>query len=312
MSAVRFGSFGERGSFCEEAAWAYAEQEGLEVDVIAFPVAEALLRALVRRDVAYGVLPVFNSVGGLVRGTFEALGAVPFEPFGQISIAIRHCLLVRPGERGRIRRIVSHPQALVQCERNLRRGFPGAALEPAGDTASAARDLAAGGLSGPDGATAVLASRRAAELFGLRVLEADVQDEPDNATAFLVLRPPGPAAVRPLPTGADAPAAFEGLRARIGDLDTLLIRLLGERLRLAVDLGRLKAALGRPVEDPSREAELARLHREAALGAGLDPARVAAAFAAVLEVSKALQGAPQGPAGAPDEPPVSPPREPPP
>lgn len=181
---LRMGVFGSEGSFTEEAGRAYAEREGLAC-AIEFRVDPGeLLRAVDEGRVDLGVLPVMNSVGGLVRASFEAMGRHPFEPVGQIGVAIRHCLLARPGTKAEaITDVVSHPQALVQCERYLARHLAGAACRPWNDTGSAARDLARGELPAT---TAVLASRRAAERFGLAVLAEDVQDAADNLTTFVV------------------------------------------------------------------------------------------------------------------------------
>jgi chorismate mutase len=81
------------------------------------------------------------------------------------------------------------------------------------------------------------------------------------------------------------------LRARIEELDTAMIRLLGERFAHVRLLGRAKALAGLALENPSREAELRAFHLQAAQREGLDPTLVLRIFEVVLEHSKAEQRA---------------------
>ena len=80
-----------------------------------------------------------------------------------------------------VRRVVSHPIALLQCRETLQ--ALGVAVEPASNTAAAAKEIA----SSSDGSTAVLASEAAASIYGLAILRRNVHDRPDNATTFCVL-----------------------------------------------------------------------------------------------------------------------------
>ncbi len=87
-----------------------------------------------------------------------------------------------PGARlDDIRRVHSHPQALAQCEANLKK--LGLETVPEADTAGSARQLA----QRPDRESAALASRRAAEVYGLQVLAENMEDNPENYTRFLVI-----------------------------------------------------------------------------------------------------------------------------
>jgi prephenate dehydratase len=80
-----------------------------------------------------------------------------------------------------IRRVISHPIALLQCRETLL--AMGVTVEPASNTAAAAKEIAEAG----DGSTAVLASEAAASIYGLTILRRNVHDRPDNATTFCVL-----------------------------------------------------------------------------------------------------------------------------
>src|SRR5262249_10132204 len=89
----------------------------------------------------------------------------------------------------------------------------------------------------------------------------------------------------------DSGDGIEFLRARIAELDSAVIRLLGERFAHVRLLGRWKALAEVPVEDPAREAELRALYHQAAQREGLDPLLVLRIFEAVHEQSRAVQAA---------------------
>ena len=95
----------------------------------------------------------------------------------------QNLLAAKDAKRGDIRTITSHEQALRQCSAYLKREWPQAVLQEYEDTAKAAEDLAAGKLSKT---TAVIASRAAADVYGLQILEESIQDLKENFTSFIV------------------------------------------------------------------------------------------------------------------------------
>ncbi len=185
LEATKLAVFGAEGSFSEQAALSYAEREGLNLELEHHDTVGAVMDA-VGRSACLGVIPIANTLGGLVRASFEAMGSRTFLPRGQISLDINHCLVVaRPGlGRQDITQVVSHPQALVQCERFLDRDLPGVPRLEWSDTASAAKSLAEGVL---EATSAVIASPRAAALFRLSVWKENIQDSLHNKTTFLVI-----------------------------------------------------------------------------------------------------------------------------
>lgn len=135
-------------------------------------------------EVTWGLLPIENTIAGSVVGSYDVLASTEFAVVGEVVAPIHHCLLGLPGARlDGVTRVFSHPVALAQCTRFLR-GRP--IMDPVAvyDTAGAAREVAAAG----DPGRAAIASRRAAALYGLAVLAADIEDRPDNQTRFLVVR----------------------------------------------------------------------------------------------------------------------------
>ncbi len=128
------------------------------------------------------VIPIENSLHGRVADIHFLLPESGLSITGEHFVRVRHCLLGVPGTRREdVTTAVSHPQALGQCRRRLRDW--GIAPEAYADTAAAAALVAAEG----DPAHAAVASRLAAELYGLDVLAEGIEDEAHNTTRFVVL-----------------------------------------------------------------------------------------------------------------------------
>ncbi len=289
-TVLRIGYLGACGSFSEEAALVHAERLACAAELGGESTPGEVLARLACGACDLAVLPVANSCGGLVWPTLSALSEHDIVLADEVVLPVRVSLFAaRQGiEPAAIERLASHPQALRQCARTLARLLPGRAPLPWSDTASAARDLAAGVL---DERTGVLCSARAGERYGLALLAADVHDEPDNRTFFAVLRP-APGTV-PLRGDSMTPEIedIEVMRARIGQIDTAILRLLGERFSHVRLLGRFKARADVPVESPEREAELRAMYLRTAQREGLDPTLVLRVFEAVLERSRLEQRA---------------------
>jgi prephenate dehydratase len=133
-------------------------------------------------DVDLGVVPVENSLAGSVHQNFDLLLETDLHVAREIIVRVSHCLMALPGVKlDDVRVVRSHPQALAQCD-----GFIAERkLKPieAFDTAGSAEELRASQARDE----AVIASRRAAELYGLEVLQEAIEDEPFNFTRFFML-----------------------------------------------------------------------------------------------------------------------------
>ena len=130
----------------------------------------------------YAMLPVENAVAGSVTRSYELLMEHDLRIHAEVILRVRHMLLAPHGTQlADLERVRSHPQALAQCHRYL--GRHGLEPEPAFDTAGSARDLAAE----PQPGVGAIASELAAELYGLEILDRDIQDFPFNYTRFFVL-----------------------------------------------------------------------------------------------------------------------------
>ena len=126
---------------------------------------EDVFAAVAEGRATRGILPMENSIGGSIHRNYDLLVEHELPIVGEVEIAVDHCLLVRPGTRLEDLTVVySHPQALAQCEQYLAR-ISGVEIVAVYDTAGGAKMVAEG-----DRADAgAVASRRAAEVFGLEI-----------------------------------------------------------------------------------------------------------------------------------------------
>ncbi|MEN6459639.1 MAG: prephenate dehydratase [Thermoguttaceae bacterium] len=176
LELVGFG--GEHGSFGEIAAQAFVR------GVAPIPCADFqdVFSCVSNGELEYGVVPVENSLEGSVAEVNDLLIATDLHIVAEVAIPIHHHLLVLPGVgRQEIRSVYSHPQALGQCRAFLTRNK----LEPRPfhNTAGAARWLA----QEQHRSAGVIASHLAAALYGLQVVEAEIEDHPGNATRFVFI-----------------------------------------------------------------------------------------------------------------------------
>lgn len=192
---------GEPGAYGEEAVLGYFGAG--RVLPSPRPTFIAACAAAERGEVAAVALPVENSLAGTVGEALDALAATELVIAGELLLPVHHCLLaVRGASIEGIRTVTSHPQALAQCGPRL--AAAGWQLVTAADTASGARTVAERG----DPTLAAVASRAAAERYGLDVLATDLQGSGVNLTRFIVAGRPGepmPDAAGPLAPREDAP-----------------------------------------------------------------------------------------------------------
>lgn len=141
-----------------------------------------LFERLQAKEVDYSLLPVENALAGSVSGAYELLLDQDVRIQAEVILHVHHALLATQGTTlDDVREVRSHPQALLQCDRFLKRHK----IKPVGwyDTAGAAQELA----KSPEPGVAAIASELAGELYGLDLLESEIEDEPFNYTRFLLM-----------------------------------------------------------------------------------------------------------------------------
>ena len=178
---TRVGFQGERGAYSEKAIHAlFAEQP---VESVPFPTSYAVVDALKKNQINFGLLPIENSIMGSITHTYDLLLENKLSILKEIIIPIHHALLALKGAKlNQIKKIYSHPAALAQCEVFLRK-FKQTDILPTYDTAGAARMIAEKNLTD----TAAIASVESAQVYGLHVLKENIEDYPHNQTRFVLI-----------------------------------------------------------------------------------------------------------------------------
>jgi chorismate mutase / prephenate dehydratase len=179
------------------------------------------------------LLPIENTTAGSINETYDLLAEGGITITGEVVSHIEHCLLGLPGATvEQLRRVLSHPQALLQCQSFLA-AAPWLTAEAEFDTAGAARKVREGG----DPVVAAIASEAAGRTFGLAVLQRGIQTQQGNFTRFVEV------ATTPAPCPPDASCKTSLLLA-LEDRPGALGEVLGELGRRGVNLTKLES---RPV-----------------------------------------------------------------
>ena len=172
---------GERGAYGEMAALRFFKNAKL-LPLRSF---REVFEAAERGEAHHAVVPVENSIEGSVNEVYDLLlESRKLEVTGEVYQRVRHCLIANPGaKKSSIRAVHSHPQALAQCRGYLLKNRMEAL--PAYDTAGAVKMIK----EGSSMTAAAIASGRAAELYGMEILDEGIEDRKNNYTRFLVLSP---------------------------------------------------------------------------------------------------------------------------
>jgi prephenate dehydratase len=135
-----------------------------------------------KHETEWAVVPIENSLEGGVTETYDLLLNSELKVTGEIKFRIRHCLIAKPNSTLKgIRRVLSHPQALAQCRKNLEK--LGLVHQPFYDTAGSVKFVA----DSSDSSLAAIAGRRSAKVYDMKVLKTDMEDSKTNYTRFLIL-----------------------------------------------------------------------------------------------------------------------------
>lgn len=170
---------GEPGAFSEEASLAYFDHP-ITVPCETF---DDVFEVVASGNCDYGLIPIENSLAGSIHQNYDLLLNNKLHIIGEYFLRVQLCLIAFPGVvKSEIRHIISHPQPLGQSAGYLRK-MRGVTTEPVYDTAGSVKILKASG----DRTTAAIASRRAAEIYGMQILEENIEDNPENYTRFLAI-----------------------------------------------------------------------------------------------------------------------------
>ncbi len=170
---------GPPGTYTEAAA---VKQFGHFASTRALASIDEVFREVESEGAHYGVVPVENSTEGMVNHTLDCFMESPVLICAEVELPIHHALLVNARAVDEpVTEIISHAQSLAQCRGWLDAHYPSIPRTAVNSNAEAARQAA------ERPGVAAVAGEMAAERYGLRILAARIEDQPDNKTRFLVI-----------------------------------------------------------------------------------------------------------------------------
>lgn len=177
---------GPRGTFTEEAARALTV--GQPLSHVPYPSIIEVLNAVANEEVAFGVVPMENSIEGTVNSTLDWLiHEVDLPILAELALPITQNLLVAKREKplplSAITRVLSHPQAIAQSHNFLRDNLPNAAIEYMNSTALAAQTVS----EHPEESWAAIGTRLNVEIYPLEFVQQQIQDYSNNYTRFVLV-----------------------------------------------------------------------------------------------------------------------------
>jgi len=180
---------GEPGSFSHEAALKFVP----DATVVPCSLSADVFAALSEGKVDAAAIPIENSLAGPVSEHYDLLLSHDVKVERETLLRIRHNLIAMPGVTiGEIERVLSHPVALAQCRRFLASHTQMAAYAFY-DTAGSVKQL----MTQQDRHAGAIASKEAARYYGAEILQADIEDNPENYTRFFLVRRSADAVVDP-------------------------------------------------------------------------------------------------------------------
>jgi chorismate mutase/prephenate dehydratase len=169
---------GPEGTFTQAAA---LKHFGHSVATVPLGAIDEVFREVESGNVHYGVVPIENSTEGMVNHTLDMFIGSPLRICGEVELRIHHHLLGNMEDISQIKRVYSHQQSLAQCREWLDANLRGIELNVVRSNAEAAR------LAKMEPDTAAIAGEMAAQIYDLKLLARNIEDEPDNTTRFLVI-----------------------------------------------------------------------------------------------------------------------------
>lgn len=171
---------GELGAYSEAAVF---EHFGTEVTPVPCESFDDVFAAVAAGNCDKGLIAIENSLAGSIHRNYDLLLKNNLSVVGEHYLYVNHYLIGMPGSQiSGIKRVISHPQALAQCEGYLHR-LSGVKIESVYDTAGSVKMVRQMG----DQSVAAIASRRAADLYEMKILAESIQDNPENLTRFLII-----------------------------------------------------------------------------------------------------------------------------
>jgi chorismate mutase/prephenate dehydratase len=175
---LKIAYLGPEGTFTQQAV---TRHFGHSIHALSMPSIDDVFEQVQAGEADFGVVPVENSSQGIVSHTLDMFLLSDLKICGEIELRVHQNLMTHASDLNQIERVYSHEQSLSQCKVWLRSHLPGVELIAVGSNSEAARRVR----NAPE--AAAIGGRSAAQVYGLPILFADIEDHPDNTTRFLVI-----------------------------------------------------------------------------------------------------------------------------
>ncbi len=214
---LRIAYLGPEATFSHLAA---IKRFGSSVEHVSCENVSEIFSKVEHGDCDYGVVPIENSIEGVVTHTIDLLVDSELKICSQILLDVSHNLMSK-GALTSIKKIYSHPQVFGQCRQWLLKNMPGVALIAVDSTTKAAQ------IASKEKNAACIASEIAASLYGLNILKKNIQDSAHNITRFLVLSNTDTPA-----TGKDRTSLVFSIKDKVGALHAMLTPFSKNKINL--------------------------------------------------------------------------------
>jgi chorismate mutase/prephenate dehydratase len=175
---LKVAFLGPEGTFTQQAVY---RQFGHSVRALALSSIEEVFHEVEAGSADFGVVPIENSTEGTVTHTLDRFLVSPLYICGEVELRVQQFLMGRMKSLSEVERVCSHQQSLAQCRQWLAEYLPEAERVPVASNAEGARRAR------DEHGTAAIGPQAAAEVYGLGILVAEIEDHPDNTTRFLVI-----------------------------------------------------------------------------------------------------------------------------
>ncbi len=175
---LKIAFLGPEGTFTQGAA---LKHFGHSIQTESFDAIDEVFREVEAGGCDYGVVPVENSIEGVINHTLDSFVRSPLKICGEVALRIHHHLLTNESDLKSCKKVIAHQQALAQCRQWLNHNMPNAERVAVSSNAEAARQAS------KKKGVAAIAGESAADLYGLSKLVSNIEDESTNTTRFLII-----------------------------------------------------------------------------------------------------------------------------
>lgn len=225
---------GELGAYSQAAIYTFFGKEQVE-RVVPLPTFQRVFGALVEsQEIDYALVPIENSLGGTVGETADLLISKDVRIVGETSVPVEHCLIVNAETSlEEIKKVMSHPQALAQCREYLDRVGRHWEQVSVYDTAGSVKMIKEQKLLSCAG----IASKLAADIYGMKVLANGIEDDHSNTTRFIVIERVNEKSSESAPSGNDKTSIIFAVKHEPG----ALVKALSALSSRAINIGKIES-----------------------------------------------------------------------